>query len=493
MSLRSKLFGAIGATLCVLLGVLVFLALVQERSRAAREAGLRGTMLEYAADLCAPADLVSRSALVRGDRLHPRVRVLAIYNPTAASASADHSGAPTRLWGSMDADPELAARAARLVDAAWRSGETQFEGNSAAVPTRRGGDTADPKVRVAAVVFVELREGAELDPVEVSRATYLAIVAAGALLLVVTWFLVDRVVSRPLREVVEAAGRVAAGDYSKQVPESGRDDEIEKVVEAFNSMMVDLDRLQGRMKAQMGDVLAEARRTQDSLVIAQRLAATGRLAAGIAHEVNNPLAGMIEAIRALRTREMAEAKREEYLELVEEGLHRIEATVARILQFTPHKVAPRPMTFDEIVRPVIALARHRIEKQQVEAVIDGADEPAQVYGDPYELQQALLNVVLNALDALEEAHPASPTLRFTTIADERDVRLVIRDNGRGIRPEDMPRVFDLFFTTKEPGKGTGLGLATAHKILTDHGGRLELRSDRGAGTEVEFSLPRFSV
>ena len=117
---------------------------------------------------------------------------------------------------------------------------------------------------------------------------------------------------------------------------------------------------------------------------------------------------------------------------------------------------------------------------------------AQVFGDPYELQQAVLNVVLNALDALEEARPDAPLLRFSTTADDREVRLVVRDNGGGIREEDMARVFDLFFTTKEPGKGTGLGLATAHKILTDHGGRLELRSNRGTGTEVEFTLPRFS-
>jgi signal transduction histidine kinase len=344
---------------------------------------------------------------------------------------------------------------------------------------------------VSAVVFVELRTDEILQPVVVGRLTWAAIVVAGLILLLVTWLLVDRVVARPLRHVVDAAGRVAAGDYSIAVPESGRDDEIERVIGAFNRMMVDLDRLQGRMKAQMGDVLAEARRTQDSLVIAQRLAATGRLAAGIAHEVNNPLAGMLEAVHALRTREMPAPKRDEYLELVEEGLRRIQATVSRILQFTPHKVSPRPMTMDEIVRPVLALARHRIERQRVEVTVEGSDVSAQFFGDPYELQQAVLNVVLNALDALEESHGAKPSLGLRTSADEREVRLVVRDNGPGIQEEDLARVFDLFFTTKDPGKGTGLGLATAHKILTDHGGRIELRSRPGHGTEAEFTLPRF--
>ena len=486
MSLRSKLFGAIGATLCVLLGVLVVLTLVQDRARQLREQELRRTVLEFAADLCAPWDLVPDSVLVRGDRLHAQVRAAAIYRGPWVE------GGPLQLeksWGPIATDPILGERAVRLVTAAFRTAETQVDGVSLAVPTR-GSMPASPRSRVSAVVFLQLRESTYSGPVEVSQATYVAILAAGAVLLAVAWLLVDRVVARPLRAVATAAGRVAAGDYSTPVPESGREDEIEQVIEAFNSMMVQLDRLQGRMKAQMGDVLAEARRTQDTLVIAQRLAATGRLAAGIAHEVNNPLAGMLEAVGALRTKEFPPAKRDEYLELVEDGLRRIQATVARILQFTPHKVAPRPMTLDEIVRPVLALARHRIEKQSVEVTVEGRDEPAQVFGDPYELQQAVLNVVLNALDALEEAGCASPALVFRTTADDREVHLLVRDNGTGIKDEDLTRVFDLFFTTKEPGKGTGLGLATAHKIVTDHGGRIDLRSRPGEGVDIEFTLPR---
>jgi len=175
---------------------------------------------------------------------------------------------------------------------------------------------------------------------------------------------------------------------------------------------------------------------------------------------------------------------------VEEGLRRIQATVSRILQFTPHKVAPRPVTIDEIVRPALGLARHRVERLGVEVTVEGGDETAQVFGDAYELQQAVLNVVLNALDALEESGREHPRIDFRTTADDREVHLAVRDNGTGIREEDLPRVFDLFFTTKDPGKGTGLGLATAHKILTDHGGRLELRSQPGDGVEVEFTLPR---
>ena len=114
-----------------------------------------------------------------------------------------------------------------------------------------------------------------------------------------------------------------------------------------------------------------------------------------------------------------------------------------------------------------------------------------VFGDPYELQQALLNLVLNALDALEEAHRESPRVEVTTTVTDDEVHVLVSDNGVGMKDEDVPRAFDLFFTTKEPGKGTGLGLATAHKILTDHGGRIDLRPRGPEGMDVEIVLPRF--
>jgi signal transduction histidine kinase len=188
---------------------------------------------------------------------------------------------------------------------------------------------------------------------------------------------------------------------------------------------------------------------------------------------------------------MPSGKRDEYLEIVEDGLRRIQATVAKILQFTPHKVAPQRVNLDDVVRPVLALARHRIEKEEVVVASTPSAEPAVVFGDPYELQQALLNVVLNALDALEEAHRETPRVEVSTSVVGDEIHLLVRDNGVGMKEEDVPRAFDLFFTTKEPGKGTGLGLATAHKILTDHGGRIDLRSRGAEGMDVEFVLPRF--
>ncbi len=485
MSLRAKLFGAIGMTLCVVLGVLAAVTLVGERRRVARMEGLRAAALQFAANLAmaTPPEGLQDTLLVdRKGRLNPNLRALGVYRRGEGGSLV--RGSSFGALAEEDGDrPRLQALAERV----FATGEPVGEGDAYCVPARAGRDAASPPTTVYVLEVARPPE----DAVAASQLMFLVVVGSGVLLLVLTWFIVDRVVARPLSEVVRGANRVAEGDYGTEVPSSGGDDEIQKVITSFNTMMVELGALQSRMRDRTQDALLQAKKTQESLVIAQRLASTGQLAAGIAHEVNNPLAGMLNAVHALRTKELPRAKHDEYLEIVEDGLRRIQATVAKILQFRPHKVAPQPVDLDEVVRPVLALVRHRVEKEQVEVVVEKAPEPAVVFGDPYELQQALLNVVLNALDALEEAHRERPRIEIRSGVTPQEVHLQVSDNGIGMREEDVPRAFDLFFTTKEPGRGTGLGLATAHKILTDHGGRIDLRRRKEAGIEIEFVLPRF--
>jgi signal transduction histidine kinase len=487
VTLRSKLFGAIGLTLCLVLGLLAWLTLAGERYRLARVDAYRKATLRLAGIVAmrlAP-EQTAESGFFENGRLVSDLKSFVVYRR--------RKGEPDReeKYGEAQVDAAVATRARALADLAFQTGENQEsdDKNARAVPFRV--EDADPAANPELVAYYLEVEPTVVDPVHISQVSFLVVVGAGVVLLTITWFIVDRVVARPLGEVVRGANRAAAGDYGTPVPSSGGDDEIQKVVAAFNSMMIEIGALQGRMRDRTQDALLTAKKTQDSLVIAQRLASTGRLAAGIAHEVNNPLAGMLNAVHSLRTKDMTPAKRDEYLEIVEDGLRRIQMTVAKILQFTPHKVAPRRVDVEDVVRPVLALARHRIEKEEVEVVANASAEPAVVFGDPYELQQALLNVVLNALDALGEAHRETPRVDVTTTVADDEVRLLVRDNGVGMKDEDLPRAFDLFFTTKEPGHGTGLGLATAHKIVTDHGGRIELRGRGAEGMDVEFVLPRF--
>ncbi len=483
MTLRRRLFVAIAATLVAVLVVLVIFTLLTEKQRSDRAASFHLAARDLAASLVANVAPAAHqdTLLVRDGRLHDSLSSLGVYRVLPTGEPELHQS-----LGALAEDEEVRAQALRLVRDALRTEKPAAERDAIAVQAPRIG--RGEAAGRPAIVYVAMRPLA-IDPVSASQTTYVVIVVAGFLLLGVTYFIVERLVARPLADVVRGAQRVADGDYSRPVPRSEGDDEIQQVIDSFNSMMLELGMLHERMQDRIGEALRSARQTQESLVIAQRLAATGTLAAGIAHEVNNPLGGMLNAVHSLRTKDMSPERCEEYLELVDEGLRRIQATVAKILQFTPHKVAPQPMDVNSVVEPVLALARHRIGDQDVSVEFTASETPALVFGDFYELQQALLNVVLNALDALEEVARDDPSLLLSTDVQDDEVRLLVRDNGPGMDPEDLPHAFDLFFTTKEQGRGSGLGLGTVHKIIDDHGGRVELRPRAGEGMDVLFVLP----
>jgi signal transduction histidine kinase len=227
---------------------------------------------------------------------------------------------------------------------------------------------------------------------------------------------------------------------------------------------------------------------EKNLTIAQRLAATGKLASGIAHEVNNPLAGMLNATRRLKEGMPTPEKHDEYCDLVIEGLQRIQETVKKILQFTPHKVAPQPVALETVLRRAIALASHRIERERVAVEVDLPSD-ARVFGDPFELQQVFLNIFLNSLDAIAEAEREKGAIVVRGSIAGTEIRLDVADNGCGMSEDLVTQAFDLFTTTKPVGEGTGLGLSIAHNVIENHGGRIEIASTPGTGTTVSIALP----
>jgi len=324
-------------------------------------------------------------------------------------------------------------------------------------------------------------------PHEPLQKVYIVTLVGLVIIILVIYWVLSRTLIRPLERLHRATQRVAKGDYSRPVPQSGREDELDTLIDTFNSMMVDLGNFRKHLQVRVDEARSHARQAEKTLVIAQRLAATGKLASGIAHEVNNPLGGMQNAARRLLRDPPEAPKRNEYLNLIIDGLQRIQETVKKILQFTPHKVAPQPVEIATVLRRALALASHRIEKDGTDVVVDLPAE-ARVFGDPFELQQVFLNLLINALDAIAETENDGEILIRGT-AENGQLKLLIKDNGIGLRTEDISRVFDLFFTTKEVGEGTGLGLSIAHNVIQNHGGSLRLSGAPGKGAEVEILLP----
>ena len=224
----------------------------------------------------------------------------------------------------------------------------------------------------------------------------------------------------------------------------------------------------------------------------RRLAAMGELAAGIAHEINNPLGGMRNAVESLERGDIEPDRRARYLELVDGGLSRIQGIVGKLLRFTPRSdLSEQVFSFADAARDAVALVEHRASAEGVELIVDldGAGASS-VRGDQSEIGQASLNLLQNALDALEGASAGgSGRVDVELIRDGLELRLRIRDNGPGVEEERLGRLTDLFHTSKEVGRGTGLGLPLALHVASAHGGRLLLSSPPGGGFHAELCLP----
>jgi two-component system NtrC family sensor kinase len=316
-----------------------------------------------------------------------------------------------------------------------------------------------------------------------------AILAVSTVLLISgTYLLLDRRVLKPLGLLVEGSARVAEGDLRREIPSEGGRDEMARLVNAFNAMMVEVRNYREHMEKLVAEEKARVQAAQRQLVIAQRLAATGTLAAGIAHEVNNPLGGMINAARRLQ-KDAPEGRTREYLDLILEGLVRVQETVKKILQFTPRELKPQPVDLQDVCARALDFVAHRVGKMGVEVRTEFPGDLPRVFGDPSELQQVFLNLVINALDALPEK---GGRIAVRGRREGASVEIDIEDNGCGMTEEQKSRAFDLFYTTKEAGKGTGLGLAIVHNIVDGHNGRIELRSKAGEGTTIRLAFPILS-
>jgi signal transduction histidine kinase len=307
-----------------------------------------------------------------------------------------------------------------------------------------------------------------------------------ALLLLNTYVFTNRLVLRPLGSLVEASNRVAQGDFSKKIPEGETYDEMGRMIGAFNLMIDKIASYHRRLEEDVRTARVQVTETERKLFAAQRLSTTGTLAAGIAHEINNPLGGMINAARTLREGRLDDQKRSEYLGLIEDGLSRVRSIVQKILELRPRAFEPQPVAVHTAVEKAIAFVDHRARRKEVSLRNDVRSDLPAVLGDPVELQQALLNILMNAVDACPMGEGV---VTVSARPLERAIVVSVADNGCGMDEEELARCMDPFFTTKDVGEGTGLGLSVAHSIVTNHGGRIDIQSERGRGTTVTLTLP----
>ncbi len=230
---------------------------------------------------------------------------------------------------------------------------------------------------------------------------------------------------------------------------------------------------------------------------AEKLAAVGRLAAGVVHEINNPLATISACAEALESRveEGAFGKSDdvedlsEYLGLIRSEAFRCKTITTGLLDFSRVRTGNRhEIDLGEVIKSSANLLKHQKRGDNIEFNLEIDEDMPLVKADEGLIQQAIIALATNAIDAM----PDGGKLTFKAFAERRRIVLEVRDTGIGIKSEDVSKIFEPFFTTKEVGKGTGLGLAVCYGIITDHGGRLNVRSNIGKGTTFTIYLPRKS-
>jgi signal transduction histidine kinase len=278
----------------------------------------------------------------------------------------------------------------------------------------------------------------------------------------------------PLKRLTAAADRVAAGDLDLSVPVE-RGDEIGKLQGNFNRML---------------EALREKRRLESQLRRAERAGAMGRLASAVAHEIRNPLNYVSLSVDHLHAafRPDDPGRQVEFdrsMDQVKEEMRRANALVTEFLNFgRPPRLRIQPCRSEEVLQEVARLASAKAEQQKVGVEMRVDPGLPSLRADPDGLRTCFLNLVTNAIQAMPRG--GTLELRAETAAPGL-VRFRVRDSGEGIAERDLERIFEPYFSTKEAG--VGLGLAITQRIVQDHGGRIEVTSRSGAGTEFRILLP----
>jgi len=294
----------------------------------------------------------------------------------------------------------------------------------------------------------------------------LSLAAIVAMSISLAW-LTRKLVSRPVKQLVEGTQRLAAGDLGTTIPATG-DHELGRLGRAFNAM-----------SRQLVD-------TQLQLAHADKLASVGRLAAGVAHEINNPLTGVLSYASLLQKRLQADLGAQEDLEVVVRETKRCREIVRQLLDFArPTPPKRQRVSINTIIRHAQAVLQNQMALRAVTLKLELQEDLPELDLDPGQIEQVLVNLLLNALDAHGEK---GGEIVVTSQVLEEAVEVTLTDQGHGIPAEDIPRLFEPFFTTKGT-KGTGLGLAVTWGIVQGHGGTITVESEPGHGATFRIALP----
>lgn len=234
--------------------------------------------------------------------------------------------------------------------------------------------------------------------------------------------------------------------------------------------------------------VTEKRRLEASLAQSEKLAAVGQLAAGLAHEINNPLTAIIANTQLLQRELQADADIMEMIDLIARAGQRAAQVVRNLLDMArKEEYIFEPVDLDQTLQKAFSLIHHEIVSRSIKLLYEPADELPKILASKDHLQGVWVNLLTNAIDSFEGSDHRE--IRVATTLQNNEVRVIFMDNGKGIPSEKLNRIFEPFYTTKAPGRGTGLGLSLCHRIIKQHGGNIHVDSEVGVGTIFTVVLP----
>lgn len=347
-------------------------------------------------------------------------------------------------------------------------------------------------------------------------------------------FLLSRVLVKPLKDLVRLTQKISAGDFNQTIKVTSTN-EIGQLITSFNRMTEQLKEKQENIEMHLESLeLAnkKLKQAQEELIRTEKLASIGRFAAGVAHEVGNPLGSILGYTSILAREETTREETHDYLKRIEKEIERINRIVKELLNFArPSRLEIQEVEINRIIEDTLSLLSYQKSFKNIETQLSLQPNLPMIQGNESQLSQIFINIVMNAVDAMPDggvlrietgehmvgnrtredleppfsprrkddpletnySHLRSPSplsIFFTKFSKgDRLIKVKIADTGTGIKKEDLEKIFDPFFTTKDPDKGTGLGLSISLRIVESFGGEVKVRSEEGKGTAFEIYFP----
>ncbi len=390
---------------------------------------------------------------------------------------------------------------------------------------------------LAAILLIGFTGERLVEDFQTKRVLLVTIVLDAVVLIIFGSFLLSRVLVKPIKDLVRLTQKISDGDFSQKIEVTSKN-EIGQLIGSFNRM---IDRLKENQESlenyleSLESANKKLKQAQEELIRTEKLASIGRFAAGVAHEVGNPLGAILGYTSLLQKDGMGHEESKDYLKRIEKEIDRINRIVRELLDFArPSKFEFKDVEINRVIESTLSLLSYQRNFKNIETQLDTQTDLPMIKGDESQLSQVFINIILNATDAmpdggilriqtklhvvenpeadrLQRVYPrrrrsdpmesdysrmrkTDPLAALIKKFSEGDrlVGIRISDTGIGIKKEDLENIFDPFFTTKAPDKGTGLGLSISLRIVESLGGEIRVESEVGKGATFEIYFPAAS-